>query len=430
MRVLYLHQYFTTPDMVGGTRSYEIARRLVEMGHTVHLITSDREPRSTRRRQWRHETIAGIDVHWVPVPYSNQLGHGDRVRAFVDFARRAATRAVALGGDLVFATSTPLTIAIPGIYASRALKVPMVFEVRDLWPEVPIAVGVLQHPLLIAAARWLERAAYRHATEVVALSPGIKQGVVKAGMPDERVSVIPNGCDSALFNVGPERGRAFRAKFPWLGERPLVVYGGTLGAVNAVDDLARIAAEMYRLDPEVRFLVVGTGREEQRVRRTAAELGVLDHTFFMIGSLPKHEMPDCLSAATVATSLFVDLEAMWHNSANKFFDALAARRPVMINYGGWQADLLTETGAGIVVSPREPATAAGHLHLLLRSPERLARARCAADALAAGPFDRDRLAAELLRVLERALGASARVGARVGPAGTGRFRAPPEKPQP
>ena len=186
--------------------------------------------------------------------------------------------------------------------------------------------------------------------------------------------------------------------------------GGTLGAVNAVDDLARIAAEMSRLDPEVRFLVVGSGREEARVRHTAAELGVLDRTFFMIGSLPKYEMADCLSAATVATSFVVDVEAMWLNSANKFFDALAARRPVMINHGGWQADLLTETGAGIAVSPRVPGGAARDLHRLLSSPERLARARCAADTLAAGRFDRDRLAAELLRVLERAREATARPG--------------------
>jgi glycosyltransferase involved in cell wall biosynthesis len=410
MRVLYLHQYFTTPDMVGGTRSYEMARRLVDAGHTVHMITTDREARNTRHRQWRRELVSGIDVHWLPVPYSNRFGYRARMQAFVDFAWRAAGRAVELGGDLVFATSTPLTIALPGIFASRRLKVPMVFEVRDLWPDVPIALGVLRNPAAIAAARWLERAAYRHAAHVVALSPGMKDGVVRHGIPAELVTVIPNGCDCGPFDVSPRVGEAFRRRHAWLGNRPLVTYAGTLGTVNGVGYFARLAAEVRRLAPEVRFLVVGGGKEEATVRRIAAELGVLDQNFFMMQSLPKREMPACFSATDLAASLFIDLPALWANSANKFFDGLAARRPLLINYEGWQADLLRRTGAGLVVPPGDPRRAAEELIAFLGDPSRVARARSAAGELAAGPFNRDRLADELLNVLERAVGAAAANG--------------------
>lgn len=407
MRVLYLHQYFTTPDMVGGTRSYEMARRLVDAGHTVHMITTDREARNTRQWQWRHELVSGIDVHWLPVPYSNELGYRARIRAFVDFAWRAGVRAVELGGDLVFATSTPLTIALPGIYASRGLKVPMVFEVRDLWPDIPIAMGVLRNRAAIAAARWLERAAYRHATQVVTLSPGMKDGVVRQGIPTERVTVIPNGCDCGLFDVSHEVGKAFRRQHEWLGNRPLVTYAGTLGTVNGVCYFARLAAEAQRLAPEVRFLVVGGGKEEATVRRAAAALGVLDKNFFMMQSLPKREMPACLSATDVAASLVIDLPALWANSSNKFFDALAARRPMLINHEGWQAALLRRTGAGLVVPPGDPRRGADELCAFLFDPVRVARARSAAGELAAGPFNRDRLADELLTVLQRAVGAAA-----------------------
>ena len=405
MRLLYLHQYFTTPEMAGGTRSYEMARRLVEAGHTVHMITTDREALGAGRRQWRHERISGIDVHWLPVPYANEFGYRARMRAFVTFAWRAAARAVELGGDLVFATSTPLTIALPGMHASRRLRVPMVFEVRDLWPEVPIAVGALRNPATIAAARWLERAAYRHAAHVVALSPGMKDGVVARGVPAELVSVIPNGCDRELFDVPPEAGEAFRRRHPWLGSRPLVTYAGTLGIVNGVAYFARLAAEVRRIAPEVRFLVVGSGKEEATVRRTAAELGVLDETFFMLRSIPKREVPACLSATDLAASLFIDLPALWTNSANKFFDALASGRPLLINYEGWQAELLRRTGAGLVVPPADPRRGAEELCAFLRDPTRVSSARRAAGELAAGPFDRDRLADELLKVLERAVGA-------------------------
>jgi glycosyltransferase involved in cell wall biosynthesis len=387
-----------------------MARRLVEAGHTIHMVTADREDRSTRRSHWRHERVSGIDVHWLPVPYSNEFGFRARIRAFVSFAWRAAARAVELGGDLVFATSTPLTIALPGIYASRRLKVPMVFEVRDLWPDVPVAMGVLRNPAAIAAARWLERAAYRRAAHVVALSPGMKDGVVRQGIPTERVTVIPNGCDRGLFDVSHEVGDAFRRRYEWLGNRPLVTYAGTLGTANGVGYLARLAAEVQRLAPDVRFLVIGGGKEEPAVRREAAKLGVLDQNFFMIQSIPKRDIPACLSATDLAASLFIDLPALWANSANKFFDALAARRPLLINYEGWQAELLRRTGAGLVVPPGDPRRGAEELCAFLFDASRVARGRSAAGMLAAGPFNRDQLAAELLTVLERAVGAAASTG--------------------
>jgi glycosyltransferase involved in cell wall biosynthesis len=403
MRVLYLHQYFTTPDMVGGTRSYELARRLVAAGHTVHMITTDREGRNRRHRQWRRELISGIDVHWLPVPYSNEFGYRARMRAFGDFAWRAAARAVDVGGDLVFATSTPLTIALPGIYASRRLQVPMIFEVRDLWPEVLIAMGVLRNPVAIAAAQWLERAAYRHAAHVVTLSPGMKEGVVRHGIPAERVSVIPNGCDCRTFDISPEVGEAFRRRHEWLGDRPLVTYAGTLTTANGVSYLAQLAAEAQRLAPEVRFLVVGGGMEEAVIRRTAGELGVLGRNFFMMPSLPKREVPACLSATDLAASLLINVPALQASSANKFFDALAARRPILINYEGWLATLLRSTGAGLVIPPDDHRRGAAELCGFLGDPARVAHARSAAGELAAGPFNRDRLAEELLALFQRAV---------------------------
>src|SRR5690606_10899950 len=131
------------------------------------------------------------------------------------------------------------TIALPGIYASRRLGVPMVFEVRDLWPTVPIALRALKSPPSIAAARWLERVAYNNSARVVALSPEMKAGIAAAGYPDDRISVIPNGCDLDAFNIGPEAAIAIRRRFEWLQDRPLVIYTGTLGQVNGVTYLVR-----------------------------------------------------------------------------------------------------------------------------------------------------------------------------------------------
>jgi len=397
VRIVYLHQYFKTA--IGSTRSYEMARRLVAAGHEVDLVTADCRSTSNGARGWYRTAEDGIQVHWLPVPYSNHMDYADRIRAFLRFAWSAGRRAAGLGGDVVFATSTPLTIALPAIYCARRNRIPMVFEVRDLWPGVPIAIGALKNPLVVAAARRLERAAYRHAAHVVALSPDMKAGIVDAGCAPERVSVIPNSCDFPVFDIGPAPGQVLRRQHAWLEDRPLVVYAGTLGRVNGTAYLARVAAAAAPIDPEVRFVVIGDGKERDAVRRTAEELGVADRNFFMLPSMPKSEVARWLSAADIATSVCIDLPALWANSANKVFDALAAGKPVAINYQGWQAGFLQDTGAGVVLDPQDPQSAAFRLVGCVRDARWLAQASAAARRLAHERFDRDRLAAQLEQVL-------------------------------
>jgi glycosyltransferase involved in cell wall biosynthesis len=402
VRITYIHQYFNTPNMKGGTRSYEMARRMVAAGHQVHMITS-RIDGAISGSTWVQEKIDGIDVHWLPVEYDNAMGYARRLLAFSKFARKASTYAAAIKADIVFATSTPLTVALPGIVASRRQRVPMVFEVRDLWPELPIAMGALSFPFAQAGARWLERWAYRNSDRIVVLSPGMGEGVARTGYPKDRIHCIPNSSDIDLFDVPKQRGHAFRAKRPWLGDRPLVIYAGTFGRINGVGYLAELAASMKDIAPAVRFLAVGAGAESNAIRERAIQLNVLDQNFFIEDAMKKSDIPDLFSAADVSTSLFVDLKPMWNNSANKFFDSLAAGRPIAINYGGWQADLLNEAGAGIVIDPANPALAAQRLRDFLDDRAALERAGRLAAALARSRFSRDGLAAELIEVLTESM---------------------------
>ena len=256
MKIIYIHQYFTTPDMSGGTRSYEMARRMVAAGHEVQMVTSDREP-NANGSGWFKTVEAGIQVHWYPVPYSNHMSITQRIKAFFSFALAARKKAVELDGDIIFATSTPLTIALPAVTASRKKKIPMVFEVRDLWPEMPIAVGALKNPLLRFAAKKLEHWAYHNTEAVVALSPGMKEGVVRTGYPAERVAVIPNSSDNAEFEHDPEAAARFRAERDWLGDKPLLVYTGTFGPTNGVGYMVGLAKELKALNSPIRILLVG-----------------------------------------------------------------------------------------------------------------------------------------------------------------------------
>lgn len=401
MRILYLHQYFATPQSSGGTRSYEFAKRLIAKGHEVHFITSPGYLPEQYKQVSKTTTVEfdGIPVTIIPVPYGNKMSFSRRIRAFISFACRASIEAMKHKPDVIFATSTPLTIAIPGIFAKLWRRRPMVFEVRDLWPELPIAIGALNNPLLKWAGSALEWVAYHSATHIIALSPGMADGVVRRGIPRERVTVIPNSCDTAVFDVPRSEGDVIRGRLGIDEKTPLVVYAGTFGHINGVSYLVELAAEMQKINPSVRFLIVGGGVEREKVLARANELGVLDENLTIWSSIPKHEIPQVLAAADVATSLFVPLEPMWNNSANKFFDALAAGKPIAINYRGWQAKLLEEHKAGLTLSPESPQDAAAELNHFLQSPGRLDAASHQSRKLAYELFSRDLLAEQFEEVL-------------------------------
>lgn len=377
--------------MSGGTRSYEMARRLVAAGHEVHMITSLRD-REHRGSEWFTTVEDGIVVHWKPVHYSNHMSYLQRIKAFFVFAGAASRKAATIDGDLVFATSTPLTIALPAIYSSWRRKVPMVFEVRDLWPELPIAMGALKNPTLRALARYLERWAYSKSSAVIALSPGMRDGVIRAGYPASQIVVIPNSSDNADFNVSAQLGKQFRASRPWLGDRSLLTYAGTFGRINGVGYIVDLAVAMRKIEPEMRFLLVGDGQERNAVEEKARSAGVLNVNLFMEPKMAKSEIPTLLSATTVAVSLFIDLPEMQANSANKFFDGLSAGRPILINYGGWQAEVLNKANAGFSVWRMSIEDAAMSIAARLQEPSWLETAGNQARMLANTQFDRNVLA--------------------------------------
>ncbi len=401
MRIVYLHQYFRTPSMTGGTRSYEMARRLVAAGHEVVMVTAeDGGPGSPRG--WRRWTVDGIEVHSLTVPYDNSMSFARRIGAFFHFALAAGPRARRQRPDLVFATSTPLTIIVPAVVAAWGRRRrPLVFEVRDLWPDTPIALGALRHPVSRWLARRLERFAYRSSRRVVALSPDMAAGVAATGYPGDRITVIPNSSDVREFDVDSSRGLQYRATLPWAASDPIVFYGGTLGRVNDVGWMVEVAARTRDVSA-VKYLVVGDGAERAQIERRARELGVWDENFVLRPPVPKSQMPDLLSAATVSCSLVAPLPALEANSANKVFDTFAAGRPVMINHRGWLADLIESTGAGIVLPHDDLDAAAAALTSFVESADRLADAAAASRDLGRTRFDRDLLAQQLLHVLEDA----------------------------
>lgn len=400
LKIVYLHQYFNTPAMSGGTRSFEMARRLVAAGHQVNLVTSRRDTDAGPAR-WQVTDEVGIKVHWYPVPYFNQMGNAERISAFLRFAAASARKAASFEADIVFATSTPLTIVLPGLFAAWRLRVPLVFEVRDMWPAVPIAMGYLNNPLLRMGARWLERLAYHSASHVVALAPGMRDDIIATGISRDKVTVIPNGCDTDIFGAELSAEAAYlRLANPWLQHRKLVLFAGTLGRANGVGFLVQLAVEMRSIDPEVRFIVIGDGAERDQIAAQARLAGVLDTSFFMLRAMPKTELAVWVAACDFTVGLFAGPRVLWKDAVqNKFFDSLAAGKPVACNFAGFQSELAVAHRVGLIIPPENPQEAARQLYSKLQDSGWLVTATNRARELAQDEFSRDRLAGRLELVL-------------------------------
>ncbi len=404
MRILYFHQFFATHESsLGLIRSYEFSRRWVEQGHQVTIVTSSsRLTDEFSEHVFNYGTVDGIDVRAVRVTYSNYMGYARRIWSFSLFMLGAAYLGLrAPRPDVVFATSTPLTVGVPGWITAALRRLPFVFEVRDLWPEAAIQMGALKRGSFIArVAKRVERFLYRHASAVIALSPGMVTGVLADGGDPERTHMVPNSCDLELFAPGP--------KDPELVERFglegkfVVGYAGAIGPSNALEDsvpqAARILKERGRDD--IVFLIAGDGKSLPQIERMRDERG-LDN-LDLIGPLPKKEIPRLLRSADMLMTLFKDVEILYTNSPNKLFDGIATGKPMLVNSPGWTKDLIEDNDAGVYVPPGDGEALADAIVALADDPEALRRMGDNARALAEREFGRDDMAARVLGVLEDA----------------------------
>jgi glycosyltransferase involved in cell wall biosynthesis len=399
MKILYLHQYFYTRNMVSnaGNRSYEFARRLVEMGHDVTMVTSYTHAKETDSGAWFETEEEGIKVHWLPNPYSNKMPFKKRIRAFLRYAVGAARRASSIKADVIFATSGPLTVALPALWASWRTDRPMVFEVRDLWPEGAIQLGVLNNPLAIAGSRFLEKTAYRRSRHIVALSPGMKEGIVARGIAPGKITMIPNAADLDLFHPEVD-GSAFRRKFSLDGKFSLA-YFGTMGLANGLGYVLDAAALLkQRQIDDIVFILHGDGMEREMLETKARELE-LTNVIFSNPFPEKEKVAELAAAVDVCMTIYNNVPVLRTCSPNKMFDAFAAGKPVLTNMPGWLGDLAEKESTGVLVDPERPEDLADKAIAMRDNPEKRQAWGENARKLAEAVFDRDKLARQLEQVL-------------------------------
>ena len=402
LRVLYLHQHYSRPSGSTATRSFLNARALAAAGHAVTLACGRYQGAETGLScAFRHGRREGAPDGFAVMEFDIACGNAQSLRArslaFLRFAAAASRLALRPGWDVVVASSTPLTVAIPALLARRRRGVPFVFEIRDPWPEVPRALSAggagVPGPVLAAMGR-LADAACRKAAAVVALTDGMAETAQARGADPARLHVLPQGADLDLF--GPHVA-------PW---RPdgvprgavLAVYAGAHGAANGLDQLLDAAALLR--DAGVHLLLVGEGaRKPALMARAAAE----ELPVSFLDPLPKARLAALLAGADVGLLCLAPVAAFAELSApNKLAEGLAAGLPMIANVPGRAARLLAEGGCGIAVPPGDAVALADALRSLAADPARRDAMGRAARRLAEARFDARHVARDMVRVVEMA----------------------------
>lgn len=406
MKVLYFHQHFSTPRGAVATRSYEMARRLLARGHQVTVVCGSYAPGKTGLtgpfvRGCRRGVVDGIEVVEFDISYSNSDSFPRRVVKFLVFAVRSISVALRERYDLVFATSTPLTAGIPGICARWVRGKPFVFEVRDLWPELPREMGVIRNPLVLLAMSLLEWLCYHSAHRLIGLAPGIVEGIIRRGVRPERVALIPNGCDLHIFASSTQPWRPVQVP----NDALMAVYAGTHGIANGLNAVLDAAAELKRRGrDDICLVLVGEGMLKPALQARAEREKL--HNVIFLDPVEKTRLAGLLAGADLGLQILANVPAFYNGtSPNKFFDYIAAGLPVLINYPGWVADLIAEADCGFVVPPDDPGAFADALEQAADDRAALKRKGANARKLAEERFSRDKLAQDLERVLLEALDA-------------------------
>jgi len=388
MKILIVHQYFNTPQTGGPLRSYYLARGLESSGYQVEVITSHhgKDPVS--------KEISGFKVHYLPVYYDNKLGFTARITAFMKFAWLAYLKALELKQvDLCYAISTPLTVG----WVARRLKsrrnIPYIFEVGDLWPEAPVQMGVIKSDWLIKHLRRFEKNIYQNADHLVALSPGIKNNMLKTS-PGASITTIPNMSDCRYFELGPKQPH-LESKFG-VADKLVVTYFGAAGKANHLEYLVE-AARYAGCNRKLHFLIVAYGSELNKLKKMANRYKLTNLEFLSYRN--RSELRKILNVTDIVYVSYADVPVLATGSPNKFFDGLAAGKLIVVNFRGWLKDITLQHQIGYYVDPKKPQMLTELLNPLVLDKNRLLELQNNSRLLAETFFSRDQAIETLLKVL-------------------------------
>ena len=368
MRILLLSQWYDPEpaDKIGG-----LARGLVALGHTVTVLTGFPNYPSGRlypgyRLRWRQwESCEGVRVLRLPLYPSHDRSALRRAANYASFALSASVLGPVLAGpaDVLWVYHPPLTVGVPAMWLAALRRMPFIYEVQDMWPETLAATGMLNSAWVSGLIGGLARFIYRRAAAITVISPGFKGNLVAKGLPVEKIHVIPNGADEAVYRpVPPDEGLACQHG---LAGRFNVIFAGNMGAAQALEHVLAAAEQLGDL-PAVQFVFIGDGVEEAALRQGAADRGLTNVRF--IGRQPAEQMPHFLALADAVLMHLKRHPLFAITIPSKLAAYLACGRPIVCAMEGDTADLVRGAGAGLVCPPEDPQALADAVRALHAMP--------------------------------------------------------------
>ncbi len=353
-----------------------------------------------QNRFLQREVIDDIDVIYIRNNYSNKMGIIARLFSFIKFMFFSTLIAFREKNvDLVYATSTPLTIGFPALILKLFKGKKYLFEVRDLWPEVPIQMGGLKNKILIRIAIWFEKTIYHHAEHIVTLSPGMLEGVLKRGIPEEKVSIIPNMSKIDQF-YSREHNLLIAEEYGINTKQFNLVYFGALGISNGLGyiiDAARILKE--RKVADIELIILGAGGQVKMLREKVAQFNLSNVK--IIGAHPMDIVSEIVNLCNCTIVTFANIPILQTNSPNKLFDSLSAGKPIIVNSAGWTKKLVEEYNCGAYVDPENPSNLVDLLIRWKNCPAILTELGKNARRLAETEYDKSILTKKFVKIIEQ-----------------------------
>ncbi len=400
--ILLIHQAFVSPSEAGGTRHYELAQHLIRRGHNFTIVASDLSYLTGQRTVEgkglvKEQAIDGVGILRAYTYPSLHKSFVWRIVSFLSFMLTSVWAAFRAGPvDLVIGTSPPIFQAFSAWLVAFLRRKPFLLEIRDLWPEFAIDMGVLKNPILIRLSRWLERFLYWCATHIMVNSPAYRAYLIQKGLPESKISVIPNGVDTKMFDPALD-GSMIRQELG-LDGKFVITYAGALGLANDLGIVLR-AANCLRDDSRIHFLLVGDGKERSKLEAETKRLALSNVTF--AGPRPKTMIPHILAASDACLATLQDIPMFRTTYPNKVFDYMAAGRPTLLAIDGVIREVVEAAHGGIFIPPGNAEALAEATRALSQNLEQGRLMGQSARAYVVEHFDRDQQAEQLIDLLHR-----------------------------
>ena len=354
MNILLFHQYFLGKNDPGGSRwnqfsnyfSKESNQKLIVIAGNIHYSTNKRITKNIFfEKQLVNENLT-IFRTWTYSGYNKSyLG---RIIGYLSYTFSSLIRAIFIQNiDIIICTSPPLLIGVSALIISKIKNIPLVFEVRDLWPESAVSTGVLSNKTIISFLYFLEKKLYKNAKKIVVLTPAFRENIIER-FPEHihKIEIITNGADFNLMKPG-KMNNWVRKTYGW-NDKFVFSYFGAHGVANDLIQIIKVAT-IFKNNDKLLFALIGDGMQKTWLKQKVKEYKLKNIHF--IDSVSKDKVADFINASNVCLAILKNVDTFKTVYPNKVFDYMACKKPILITIDGITRDLIESCQCGYYSKP-------------------------------------------------------------------------------